>query len=69
MKGLLVDSGRVLTTNVFDSSAPSASTRASIRNAIKRLFREHPEALRMVRALETGDSSEEFGERFGELLG
>ena len=37
---------------------------------IKSLFRSSPEALVAVRALEKGELSEqEFGERFGELLG
>jgi putative hydrolase of the HAD superfamily len=70
MKGLLVDFGGVLTTNVFDSFRAFCVEEGLDPDAIKRLFREHPEALRMVRALETGDSTEEeFGERFGELLG
>jgi putative hydrolase of the HAD superfamily len=70
MKGLLVDFGGVLTTNVFDSFRAFCVDEGLDPDAIKRLFREHPEALRLVRRLETGDSSEEeFGERFGELLG
>jgi putative hydrolase of the HAD superfamily len=70
MRGLLVDFGGVLTTNVFDSFRAFCVDEGLDPDAIKRLFREHPEALRLVRGLETGDSSEEeFGERFGELLG
>jgi putative hydrolase of the HAD superfamily len=70
MKGLLVDFGGVLTTNVFDSFRAFCVDEGLDPDAIKRLFREHPEALRLVRALETGDSSEEeFSEHFGELLG
>jgi putative hydrolase of the HAD superfamily len=70
MKGLLVDYGGVLTTNVFDSFRAFCVDEGLDPDAIKRLFREHPEAVRLVRGLETGDSSEEeFGERFGELLG
>ena len=70
MKGLLVDFGGVLTSNIFDSFRAFCVDEGLDPDAIKRLFREHPEALRLVRALETGDSSEEeFGERFGELLG
>ena len=39
-------------------------------DVIKRLFREDPAALAAVRALEKGELSEDdFGERFGELLG
>jgi putative hydrolase of the HAD superfamily len=69
MKGLLVDFGGVLTTNVFDSFRAFCVDEGLDPDTIKRLFREHPEALRLVRRLETGGSSEEeFGERFGELL-
>jgi putative hydrolase of the HAD superfamily len=70
MKGLLVDFGGVLTTNVFDSFRAFCVDEGLDPDAIKRLFRGEPEALRLVRGLETGDlSEEEFGERFGELLG
>ena len=70
MKGLLLDFGGVLTTNVFDSFREFCVAEGLDPDAIKRLFREHPEALELVRGLETGDLSEdEFGERFGALLG
>jgi epoxide hydrolase-like predicted phosphatase len=70
MKGLLVDYGRVLTTNVFESFRAFCLDEGLDRDAIKRLFRGEPEAVRLVRRLETGALSEdEFGECFGALLG
>jgi putative hydrolase of the HAD superfamily len=70
MKGLLVDFGGVLTTNVFDSFRDFCLAEGLDPGAVKRLFREDPRAPELVRRLETGALSEdEFGERFGELLG
>ena len=69
MKGLLVDFGGVLTTNVFDSFRAFCEDEGLDPEAIKRLFREDPGALASVRGLERGDLTEEqFAERFGELL-
>jgi putative hydrolase of the HAD superfamily len=69
MRALLVDYGGVLTTNVFDSFRDFCVAEGLDPDSIRRLFREEPRALRLVRALETGELSEdEFGERFGELL-
>jgi epoxide hydrolase-like predicted phosphatase len=70
VKGLLVDFGGVLTTNVFDSFRAFCREEGIDPDALRNLFRENPEALSLVRSLETGDLEEEdFGERFGELLG
>jgi putative hydrolase of the HAD superfamily len=70
VKGLLVDYGGVLTTNVFDSFRDFCVAEGLDPEAVKGLFREDPHAIELVRALETGELSEEqFGERFGELLG
>jgi putative hydrolase of the HAD superfamily len=70
MRGLLVDFGGVLTTNVFDSFTAFCRDEGLDPDAVRRLFREEPEALRLVRAIETGSLGEdEFGERFGGLLG
>jgi putative hydrolase of the HAD superfamily len=70
VRGLLVDYGGVLTTNVFDSFREFCVAEGLEPDAIMRLLREDPRAIVMVRGLETGNlSEEEFGERFGELLG
>jgi putative hydrolase of the HAD superfamily len=69
MKGLLLDWGGVLTTNVFDSFRDFCVAEGLEPDAVKRLFREEPRARELVRGLETDALSEdEFGERFGELL-
>jgi putative hydrolase of the HAD superfamily len=69
MKGLLVDFGGVLTTNVFDSFRAFCEEEGLDAEAIKRLFREDPRALACVRGLERGELSEvQFAARFGELL-
>jgi putative hydrolase of the HAD superfamily len=70
VKGLLVDYGGVLTTNVFDSFREFCVAEGLEPDAIMRLLREDPRAIVLVRGLETGKLSEdEFGQRFGELLG
>jgi putative hydrolase of the HAD superfamily len=70
MRGLLVDYGGVLTTNVFDSFREFGVAEGLEPDAIMRLLREDPRAIKLVRALETGELSEDgFGEQFGELLG
>jgi putative hydrolase of the HAD superfamily len=69
MKGLLLDWGGVLTTNVFDSFRDFCVAEGLEPDAVKRLFREEPRARELVRGLETDSLTEdEFGERFGELL-
>jgi putative hydrolase of the HAD superfamily len=69
MKGLLLDFGGVLTTNVFDSFRDFCVAEGLEPDAVKLLFRDQPRARELVRGLETGSLSEdEFGERFGELL-
>jgi putative hydrolase of the HAD superfamily len=69
MKGLLVDFGGVLTTNVFDSFRQFCEAEGIDPNRVKTLFRENPEALGLVRSLEVGDISEDdFSRDFGALL-
>jgi epoxide hydrolase-like predicted phosphatase len=70
VNGLLVDFGGVLTSNVFESFREFCAAEGLDPEAMRRLFRDDPEALALVRSLETGAvTEEEFGERFGERLG
>jgi len=67
--GLLVDFGGVLTTNVFDSFRSFCETEGLDPDALVGLFRGNPDALALLRAVETGAISEaEFAERFGAML-
>jgi putative hydrolase of the HAD superfamily len=64
------DFGGVLTNPVWDSFAAYCRAEGLEPDAIKRLFREDPEALALLRRLETGSISEdEFERGFGEMLG
>ena len=70
MRGLLVDFGGVLTTNVFASFRAFCTDEGIEPDRMRTLFRSEPRALAAVRSLETGELTEaEFAERFGELLG
>jgi epoxide hydrolase-like predicted phosphatase len=67
---LLVDFGGVLTTSVWDSFADFCREKGLDEDAVKRLFRQDPEAIACLRGLETGELEEdEFEERFAGLLG
>lgn len=67
---LLIDFGGVLTTSVWDSFADFCREKGLEEDAVKRLFREDPEALAELRGLETGNlSKEEFELRFAKRLG
>jgi epoxide hydrolase-like predicted phosphatase len=67
---LLLDFGGVMTTSVWDSFAAYCRGEGLAEDAVKRLFREDPEALADLRGLETGAlSEEEFEARFGRRLG
>lgn len=69
-RGLLVDFGGVLTTNVFDSWRQFCETEGLPPDAVRTLFRENPRAAQLVRSMETGAiSTDEFGRDFGDLLG
>ena len=70
MKGLLVDFGGVLTTNVFDSFRDFCVKEGLEAEAFLNLFRNNPEARMELRRVETGQIDEdEFGEILGEMLG
>jgi putative hydrolase of the HAD superfamily len=70
VKGLLTDFGGVLTTNVFDSFKAFCTAEGLPPDTVKRTFRENPDALAELRALERGDLTvEEFEPRFAPHLG
>ena len=70
MKGLLVDFGGVLTSNVFDSFKQFCVTEGLAEDAFVTLFRSNPEARAELRRVETGEVSEaEFSQRLAGMLG
>jgi len=70
MRGLLVDFGGVLTTNVFHSFRRFCEREGLDPERVKQLFREDPDALGDLRGLERGElTEEEFSECFGARLG
>lgn len=69
-RGLLVDFGGVLTTNVFESFRAFCRDEGLDPDAFLDLFRSNPEARRDLRRVETGEMDEhEFARRIGERLG
>jgi putative hydrolase of the HAD superfamily len=69
-KALLVDFGGVLTTDIWSSFAAFCEQRGLDAGAAKQLFRENPDALAMLRGLETGEvEPTDFERRFAALLG
>jgi putative hydrolase of the HAD superfamily len=70
VRGLLVDFGGVLTTDVFEAFREFCEKEGLEPDTVKRLFREDPDALGALRELERGELNEhEFAERFGPMLG
>ena len=70
LRGLLVDFGGVLTTNVFESFRAFCEAEGLEPNAVKALFRERGEGLALLRQLEKGELEvDEFSERFAPVLG
>ena len=67
---MLFDFGGVLTTPVWDSFSAFCRAEGLDPGAVKALFNTDPEALRLLRGLETGELSEEdFEAEFGRRLG
>jgi putative hydrolase of the HAD superfamily len=70
VRGLLVDFGGVLTTNVFQSFKQFAEAEGLPPDTIKRAFKEDPEALGLLRRLEKGElTHEEFEPLVAERIG
>jgi len=70
VKGLLVDFGGVLTTNVFDSFKQFCVREGLAEDAFVTLFRSDPEARTELRRVETGEIDEpEFSRRLAAKLG
>jgi putative hydrolase of the HAD superfamily len=70
VKGLLVDFGGVLTTNVFESFRAFCVREGLDPDTVKRHFRERGEALDLLRKLERGElTEEEFSPLFGAVIG
>lgn len=68
-RGLLVDFGGVLTTNIWSSFRAFCRDEGLDPDAVKAEFRRDGEGLRLLRALEKGElPDEEFEQRFGALL-
>src|SRR6478752_10433197 len=69
-RGLLVDFGGVLTTNIWESFDAFCEGEGLERGTVLELFRGDGEALALLRALERGAISDEvFENDFGDLLG
>jgi putative hydrolase of the HAD superfamily len=70
VRGLLVDFGGVLTTNVFESFQAFCEAEGLEPHAVRNVFRERGEGLDLLRQLERGELEvDAFSERFAPLLG
>jgi putative hydrolase of the HAD superfamily len=70
MRALVVDFGGVLTTNIWRAFGQFCEAVGLPEDTVLELFRTDPEALALLRKLETGElEPEEFEPRFGALLG
>ena len=70
LSALVVDFGGVLTTNIWDAFGEFCAAEGLEPKTVKNLFRSDPEAMRLLRGLETGELDEAaFEPRFGTLLG
>ena len=69
-RGLIVDYGGVLTSDVFASFRAFCEAEGIAADAVRDRFRADPEARELLARLETGELPvTEFEPRFGELLG
>ncbi|HEX8052351.1 MAG TPA: HAD family phosphatase [Thermoleophilaceae bacterium] len=69
-RGLLVDFGGVLTTNVFESFRAFCEAEGLEPNTVKEMFRSRGEGLDLLRQLERGELTvEQFEPKFGAVLG
>ena len=67
---LLIDFGGVLTTSVWDSFRAFCQTEGLEEDRVRRLFRDDPDALALLRRLEVGGIDEaDFTEQFARMLG
>ena len=70
MRALVVDFGGVLTTSIWPAFAKFCEAAGLAPDSVLKLFRSNPEALALLRKLETGEiEPEEFEPQFGALLG
>jgi epoxide hydrolase-like predicted phosphatase len=71
VRGLLVDFGGVLTTNVFDSFKAFCRAEGLPENTVKEIFRDREgPGLALLRQLEKGElTAEEFSAQFAPILG
>ncbi len=69
-RGLLVDFGGVLTTNIWSSFRSFSDNEGLEPDTVKEVFRSDGEGLALLRSLEKGElPDEDFEARFGALLG
>jgi epoxide hydrolase-like predicted phosphatase len=71
VKGLLIDFGGVLTTNVFDSFKKFCRAEDLPEDTVKKIFRDREgEGLALLRQLEKGElTADDFSGRFAPILG
>ncbi|MGI8439078.1 MAG: HAD family hydrolase [Thermoleophilaceae bacterium] len=70
MRGLIVDFGGVLTTDVFQAFREFGENEGIDPGTVKRLFKEDEKARTLLRELERGEVEEgEFERRFAPMLG
>jgi epoxide hydrolase-like predicted phosphatase len=69
-RALIVDFGGVLTSNIWAAFGAFCVAEGLGQDRVLKLFRSNPEAMSLLRGLETGELDEAaFEPRFGELLG